>query len=209
MFFIKNFVGVNMAQVLKDELRKKIIIAAKNEFLKKGIANSSMREIAKKAETPVGNVYKYFKNKQDLVNTVLSPLLKKLDGYNIKLLSDKSFLNRETIDKFLFNWVDGIVELQSTFQAEMNIIVNDEQINCGYQKKLVELITDVVFITRQVTAENRESLQIISCIIAKSIFAGIREGVTLKCNSNIDKEEFRKIMHAYMRNAFFMLNNID
>ncbi len=198
-----------MAQVLKDELRKKILVAAKNEFSKKGITNSSMREIAQKAQTPVGNVYKYFENKQDLVNTVLSPLLTKLDSYNFKLLSDKSFLNREVINEFLFNWVDGIVELQSTFQAEMNIIVNDEQINCDYQKKLIELITAVVFTTRKVNAENRESLQIISCIIAKSIFAGIREGVTLKCNSNIDKEEFRKIMHAYMRNVFFMVDNID
>ncbi len=198
-----------MAQVLKDELRKKIVDAAENEFIKNGIANSSMREISQNAETPVGNVYRYFKNKQDLVDAVLSPLLTKLNNYDFRLLSNEDLLNGEVVNEFLLNWVDNIVELQSDFPAKMNIIVDDEQINCDYQNDLIELITSVVFMTKKGTVQEDEKLQILSRMIAKSIFAGIREGVSLKYNSNISKEEFRKIMYTYMKSVFSVLENID
>ncbi len=198
-----------MAQVLKDELRRKILVSAKDEFLKNGIAGSSMREIAKKAETPVGNVYKYFKNKQDLVNTVLSPLLTKLDNHSSRLLSDKVLLNREAISEFLVGWVDNLVELQNDYPIEMNIIVNDEQINLNYQNGLISLLTSIVYQIKQDMGCETEKVRIVSRVIAKSIFAGVREAVTLKCNSNIEKEEFRKIMYTYMKNTFYMLENID
>ncbi len=198
-----------MAQVLKDELRIKILVSAKDEFLKNGIAGSSMREIAKKAETPVGNIYKYFKNKQDLVTTVLSPLLTNLDNYSFRLLSDKVLLNREAISEFLVGWVDNLVELQNDYPIEMNIIVNDKQINHDYQDGLISLVTSIVSQTKQDMGCETEKVRIVSRVIAKSIFAGVREAVTLKCNSNIDKEEFRKIIYTYMRNTFYMLENID
>ncbi len=198
-----------MAQVLKEGLRRKILVSAKDEFLKNGIAGASMREIAKKAETPVGNVYKYFKNKQDLVNTVLSPLLTKLDNYSFRLLSDKALLNKEAVSEFLVGWVDNLVELQNDYPIEMNIIVNDEQINLDYQNGLISLVTSIVSQTKHGISYEAEKNRIVSRVIAKSIFAGIREAVTLKCNSNIEKEEFRKIMHTYMRNTFYMLENIS
>ncbi len=198
-----------MAQVLKEEQRKKIVMSAKNEFFKNGIANASMREISKNAGTPVGNIYRYFKNKQDLVEAVLSPLLTKLNDYDFNSLNEESLLNGEAISKFLANWVDNIVELQSAYPTEMNIIVDDEQINLNYQKSLTQLITSIVFMIKSEATKDDETLQILSKMIAKSIFAGIREGVGLKYNSNIDKEAFRKIMHTYMKNTFIMLENID
>ncbi|MCC0637645.1 MULTISPECIES: TetR family transcriptional regulator [unclassified Clostridioides] len=44
-------------QIKKEEIEKKIAEVATNEFLKKGYENSSMRTIAKKAHTSIGNMY--------------------------------------------------------------------------------------------------------------------------------------------------------
>ena len=55
-------------QTLKEDVREKIIDSAKNEFLEKGIERASMRDIAAGSGMTVGNLYRYFKNKEELNN---------------------------------------------------------------------------------------------------------------------------------------------
>ena len=64
-----------MAQVLKEEVRSRIIASAKKELLKKGYKDASMREIAKGADLTVGNLYRYFDSKEELVNTIIGTTL--------------------------------------------------------------------------------------------------------------------------------------
>ena len=69
-----------MKRVVKDketrteEIRK----AAKKLFLKKGYQNTSVEEVAKKAKISKGQLYQYFKNKDDLYYALMFPMLKKL-----------------------------------------------------------------------------------------------------------------------------------
>ena len=64
-----------MAQVLKDEIREKILVAALDEFYDKGYKLAAMRSIAAKAQIPTGLIYSYYKNKADLFDAILSPVL--------------------------------------------------------------------------------------------------------------------------------------
>ncbi len=198
-----------MAQVLKDEQRKRIVEAAKNEFLKNGIANSSMRAISKIAQTPVGNIYRYYKNKQELVCEVLSPVLTKLNVFDHNLLCDITLLSESTIRKYLTDFVDNLVMLQNDFPSEMTIIVSDEQINGAYQNELIKLISSIISLSKQSSIDEDEGAQFFSKMIAKSIFAGIREGVSLKCSSNISNVQFKKLMYIYMEKIFLMLEHIE
>ena len=60
-------------QVLKEEIREKIKKVALDEFEKKGYQKTTMRGIASKANLTVGNLYRYFKNKDDLFDILLQP----------------------------------------------------------------------------------------------------------------------------------------
>ena len=66
-------------QVKKEELRQQILEAAKQEFLDKGYENSSLRVIAKKAHTTMGNIYHYYANKEALLTALLDPVIANLD----------------------------------------------------------------------------------------------------------------------------------
>lgn len=55
-----------MAQFKKEEIRKRILLAAKEEFMESGFLNASMRRIAKKSQVSVSNMYNYFQNKDEL-----------------------------------------------------------------------------------------------------------------------------------------------
>lgn len=58
-------------QTKKEEIRQTILEAAKNEFLIHGYEGSSMRTIAKKANTTIGNIYHYFPNKEAILEVLM------------------------------------------------------------------------------------------------------------------------------------------
>lgn len=58
-------------QVLKEELRTLILINAEQEFLQKKFENASLRNIAKESGTTIGNIYRYFSNKEALFDELV------------------------------------------------------------------------------------------------------------------------------------------
>ncbi|MBH1941778.1 TetR/AcrR family transcriptional regulator [Mobilitalea sibirica] len=58
-------------QIKKEEIRENIIGAAEKEFLKRGFKNSSMRTIAAKSHTTIGNLYNYFENKEAILDEII------------------------------------------------------------------------------------------------------------------------------------------
>lgn len=62
-----------MVQTLKPEVRDRILLAAADIFAAHGFENAKLSDIAGKAGTVTSNLYKYFKNKDDLYNAVVTP----------------------------------------------------------------------------------------------------------------------------------------
>ncbi len=64
-----------MAQVKKDEVRQSILRAARKEFILFGFQGANLRDIAQRADQKPGNIYNYFKNKDDLFRGVVAETL--------------------------------------------------------------------------------------------------------------------------------------
>ena len=62
-------------QYLKKEIRENILAAAVEEFKEHGYADASIRNIANNAEISLGNIYRYFTNKEALYFAVINPFL--------------------------------------------------------------------------------------------------------------------------------------
>lgn len=62
-------------QYLKKEIRENIVAAAIDEFKEHGYADASIRNIANNAEISLGNIYRYFTNKEALYFAVINPFL--------------------------------------------------------------------------------------------------------------------------------------
>ncbi|MBN8950579.1 MULTISPECIES: TetR/AcrR family transcriptional regulator [unclassified Rhizobium] len=72
-----------MPQKLKDDVRDRIVAAAGAVFAEKGFAAARLADVAERADISTGNIYKYFRDKEALFNTVVTPpvaaeLLRKL-----------------------------------------------------------------------------------------------------------------------------------
>ena len=83
-----------MAQVLKEIQRDKILEAAKQELLQYGYRDASMRRIAAQAKMTVGNLYRYFESKDQLIQAITSPALTQLDQLVRSLTDDRISLNQ-------------------------------------------------------------------------------------------------------------------
>ncbi len=62
-------------QTQKQDIRRKILRIARNEFQQNGFKNTSMRSISQKAGVGLSNIYNYFRNKDEIFCEVLSGLL--------------------------------------------------------------------------------------------------------------------------------------
>jgi len=65
-------------QVLKEKVRIKIVQAAEKEFKELGFEKTSMRTIAANAYMTVGNLYRYYRNKEELFGAVVDELVVEL-----------------------------------------------------------------------------------------------------------------------------------
>lgn len=65
--------GFIIVQVLKEEVRRNILAAGKELFYEKGYNNASIRDIARKAGITEGNVYRYFTNKENILEGIVYP----------------------------------------------------------------------------------------------------------------------------------------
>ena len=62
-------------QYLKKDVYNRIYAAAVEEFKACGYANASIRNIAYNAEVSVGNVYRYFTDKESLYLAIINPII--------------------------------------------------------------------------------------------------------------------------------------
>lgn len=60
-------------QILKEEIQDRILENAETLFYSLGFQGTSMRELAKKVGISCSNLYRYFKDKNDLYNTIMQP----------------------------------------------------------------------------------------------------------------------------------------
>lgn len=96
-----------MAQVKKSEIRQSIENAAIDTFLEKGYLDTKMKNIADKANMSVGNIYIYFKNKEDLFYTVLpeyfADAFKNYNSNVFPTLTRAFFNNEQNLEDYLPN----------------------------------------------------------------------------------------------------------
>lgn len=135
-------------QYLKDEVRIRIVEEALKEFSEKGYEGASIRSIAKKSNTSVGNIYKYFSSKEDLYENLIGSVYHRLTDY-IKQF-DTVELN-EKAQSIFYELMEKIMEIFNENSTEISVLLNQSKgsryENC--KGIFVDFITRIVTETMQ------------------------------------------------------------
>ena len=140
-------------QYQKDEVRNRIIEEALKEFNEKGYGGTSIRSIAKKSNTSVGNIYKYFKSKEDLHENLIGAIYDRFIDYINQF--DKVELN-DKAEIIFYQLVDEIMEIFNKNSVEISILLN--QSKGSKYENCKSIFAD--FVTRIVTEKMQYELSL-------------------------------------------------
>lgn len=200
-----------MAQVLKEESRELILEAAKDEFMENGFKESSMRRIAQKSKMTVGNLYRYFKNKEDILEVIVAPAYRAVN----KMVSDLTD-NAVNFDREGFNFdasqeeladmldklSDGMIDAYSKHKMEFNILMMNSKLNDNIVDWFKGLITGLIAKHYNVSQDDKD-VNTLAKGYAIAIFHGIREILKI---ADTDKENLKRITKIYLNSYLSMLN---
>ena len=120
-------------QYLKKEIRDRILAAAVEEFKEQGYADASIRNIANNAEISLGNVYRYYTNKEALYLAVINPFLE-----SVKQFVDNDFAFSE---KSMKEISEMLIAFIMQYNDELLIIRKG---NTVYYDNFVKYIIDII-----------------------------------------------------------------
>ena len=199
-----------MAQTLKDEVKARIIESAKEEFLENSYERTSMRNIASKSNITVGNLYRYFKSKEELSSFIVGPalnrlqkLILKLSGNTINIMEDRDIvLTRDQLRGMLDTLGDGLVDIYNDHKVEVNILMMRSSINRNLTEWFANALAQIISSNYDIDINSRE-LKLLSDSYAESIFSGIR--VMLR-NNKFDSETLKMLVKIYLESYVDMLD---
>ena len=199
-----------MAQVLKEESREMILDAAKDEFLEKGFKESSMRRIAQKSKMTVGNLYRYFKNKEDLLEVIVAPAYRAMNKMVSDLTDDAVSFEKNSFDldaspeelsDMLDKLSDGMIDTYLKHKLEFNILMMSSRINDGIIEWFGGLVLDFIVKKYGVDKDNK-NLAVLTRGYAVALFHGFREMMRV---ADSDTESVKMITKIYLNSFLTML----
>lgn len=199
-----------MAQVLKDDLRESILQNASEEFLQQGFEKASMRRIAQNSSMTVGNLYRYFKSKDELSDTIVSPtyqlinaLIQKVTGGRIDLGADGSTLPEDLgeLREMLKSLSAGLVEIYRGHRTEVNILMMGSRLNKELTSWFAAMIA--VLISKNFGyPKDDDRVIVLSGCYADAIFSGIK---TILRNTPKDDESLESMVLIYLNSYLNIL----
>jgi AcrR family transcriptional regulator len=184
--------GGFLMQYQKDEVRNRIIEEALKEFDEKGYEGASIRSIAKKSNTSVGNIYKYFKSKEDLHENLIGSIYDRFVDY-IKQF-DKVELD-EKAEVIFYQLVDEIMEIFNKNSVEISILLNQSK---GSKYENCKSIF-VDFVTRIVTEKMQYELSLKNKSLKNNfiiylVSQSLLESIAIIVRERSDGSEVRKLI---------------
>lgn len=202
-----------MAQILKDHIRHDILCAAKQEFLRHGIHDASMREIAKSADVTVGNVYRYYKNKEALADAIISPTLELLnqtiffqtDNVDHALSTMNKMERYAFFDRKILQLSDGFLDVFSEHTEECLILLNHQRFYQSLVSWLNELISSLI---QEWVKDSHFLIHVdeLCSMLSEAIMSGLARGLldTLTPYHH-QPEKLRSIINMYLHLFTLML----
>lgn len=127
-------------QTIKEDIKQTIVDCAREEFLKHGYEDSSMRIIAKKANTSLGNIYHYFPNKRAILDYLVQPTVCQVcDFIEAHSKLEQPYFNMQQIDEILEEVDFEAPQMKALLSKEFVIFMETKE--WDYVQKRDETIT--------------------------------------------------------------------
>lgn len=155
-------------QVLKPEIRKKILNNAEKLFYERGFQETSTRSIANKVDISVSNLYNYFDTKQDIFAAVVEPFYQNTKNTLISLFGEEDDENKDIIDMITAQIIRMIIKDRRKFVILMGRSKGTKYAN--FRNEVIEMLAEHMYDNIN---HNLLKDDFILQVFASNFFAGI------------------------------------
>jgi TetR/AcrR family transcriptional regulator, transcriptional repressor for nem operon len=177
----------------KPSKRERLVAAACQLFHQQGVETTTLADIAQAADVPVGNIYYYFKTKDDLVGAVI-------DAYSVDLRARLASLDRHRTPKarlkaLVRDQVDQR-ELASQFGCPMGTLCSElDKRDDALERAAAELLTlSVEWTEQQFRSMGRSDARDLAVALVAAF-----QGISLLTNTLRDPELMAREGHRLDR----------
>jgi len=163
-------------QVLKESVKKAILSGAIQEFFDNGYQNANMRRIADSANITVGNIYRYFENKEALFNAVLLPAKRAID--DLESFDKKLHITHIENQKEAIQIVTYVINVLRPYTKEIFIMIFNSN-GTHYQQVKAQLESLVIAKIKEYSPGvfSDYFLKVIASSFIQSLFVVFRDNV--------------------------------
>lgn len=188
-------------QILKKEIKENIINSSKELFQEKGFNNTSMHDIAKRANVSTGNIYRYFKTKQQLLDEMLSEVEEQIEQFLKLIPTTRKNMDYQKISDVI---IENIIKWYDKNSSSLKVLLScKEQIHyLSFKIKMTNMLAErISYITPKRQGKSPNS--ILMGAITDSIFEGLMY-IVANYSNELDK------MEMYLKQFMnITLNKID
>ncbi|WP_234123626.1 TetR/AcrR family transcriptional regulator [Clostridium hydrogenum] len=156
-------------QVLKDEIRNKILLVAEDMFYQKGFKETTTRNIANEAGISVSNLYLYYENKEAIFHGVIDQF------YKFFISSFENFFDHNDKNIEMAVYISTFIENIIINNRKKFVIISDKSQGTKYEGFKQQVVT---ILNSHITAQVDKDLgqnQLILYILSKNFIDGIIE----------------------------------
>ena len=189
-------------QTIKDEVRQRIIDAAREEFLAKGFENASIRTIATKAKTSKSNLYNYFRDKDHLFYAILEPTI-----FEIKKAIDeaKSYDMENGPESYTFeaqhHKISIVIDFVTTHRDDLKLLLFGAKGSSleGFKNGVIEGFTELLVAWIQKYMQGKEVSVFFVRSVANFYLSIIEQLVTV----GVSREHPERIREEFVRFVYY------
>jgi|GEM_PF-5292801 len=182
-----------MPQVLKEEVKNRIIDSAIRVFKKDNYRKASMNEIAKYADVSVGNIYRYFDNKKKLYDYIVKDIYTKLTEI-LEFCQSKN----EDIDIMIEDCIDNFVNMYSKDKDVFIILINSDD-DLDENQTIIDSIRSILSNNlMNAMKKNKGSLTKDDEVFCKTLAISIANGVRYIVTENGSGKKLEKRLRNYL-----------
>ena len=190
-------------QVLKDEVRNNILSAARSEFRKKGYLQASLRQIAFEAGMTIGNIYHYYKNKEQLFDAIVQPVKEQYSAYlaDIRERIQLSYASEEPNATEYFNNIEvAMTRLFKTYSTELTILLNQSK-GSKYEPIKSDLVKLTFSLLESLLIKSRatgSTLNTRDHALAQMLASTVVEGLCLILRDNDESQTIEHLVDQFL-----------
>lgn len=199
-------------QVLKEEIRERIKSAALTEFEMNGYLGTTMRGIASRAELTVGNLYRYFNNKDDLFETIMQPAFQKIYHFigEFATVNDDILAKKNDDLHFIKMFEKSLISIYSSHSSELVVLLNGSKSSPmeNAREEIIRLITERI--KNEILPKMDVDSKPIDNSLAEIFSISFIDGVSLVLRKYKSKEKSKKLFVQFTRIYFkYFLNELN